>query len=155
VTPASLAVSAYTNFELLLAHGPVGDQLQIAQLNPAARVTPHSHRCVLVVCHPAVRRHLRFLRVSYENVRGGLLRAVVSMEQFRASFFVESPDISVISMRYVRAASPPIRAQTPELLTEGPMATMPCSINTVAAVGMAARSVFLVLHLFFMASSHK
>jgi hypothetical protein len=26
VTPASLAVSAYTNFELLLAHGPVGDR---------------------------------------------------------------------------------------------------------------------------------
>jgi hypothetical protein len=62
---ASLAVSAYTNFELLLAHGPVGDQLPTAQLKPAARVTPHSHRCVLVVRHPAVRRHLRFLRVSY------------------------------------------------------------------------------------------
>ena len=92
VTPASLAVSAYTNFARLLAQRPVGDQLQTAQLNPAAREMPHSHRRVLVVCHPAVRRHLRFLRVSYANVRGGLLKARnVDGAIWGIVLFVESP----------------------------------------------------------------
>jgi hypothetical protein len=52
MTPASLAVSAYTNFDLLLAHGPVDDQLQTAQLNPAPRETPHIGASWLFVIPP-------------------------------------------------------------------------------------------------------